>query len=109
MAAKASKKRKAPIWAYAKALGKPLMRVAPDGIEIGFAGKERQNAITLSCTITTQQEADAVCEIIQSLAGPWLSSHREMIRGDVYSAPVPTPSYADDIARFLGVEQEQGK
>lgn len=58
------------------------------------------DSLRLEATITTTQEAEAVCEMIRHLTTGF-SSHREMVRGDIYPAE-PEPTFHERLCQALG-------
>lgn len=98
------------IWDHAKALGKTLIKMAPDDFSLEFQGGLSSGddaSIRLSCTIHNASEAEAVREIIASLAKTWLTAHREMIREDIYQRE-PALSFREDLDRMFGTLPAQG-
>lgn len=91
----------APIWRYARALNKALIHIAPEDFRMEWSSFGEKQAINVACTITTEQEAEAVCEIIMHLARKSLTRYREAVRGDIYPDE-PPPSWREQLERVLG-------
>ena len=78
-------------------MGISVSQLAPSDMLINMSGGD----VHISCTIKTAYEAESVQEIIRILTKK-LSSHREMLRGDIME-PKPLPTYDQELASFLGV------
>ena len=87
-------------WSHARALGKALIHLAPEDLEVGLAN---QSAFRVSCTIRTGYEAEAVSAIILHLAHHWFSHHREMVWEDIHVKDEPPPvSFREEMERMIG-------
>ncbi len=86
------------IWDYAKALGVALIAVAPDDISFGWEGDQ----FKIRASLSTTQEAEAVCEIIRHLTHRHLGSHRPMIHADIYGEPASKPSFKEALGAMFG-------
>lgn len=90
------------IWRHARALNKALIGIAPKDFCMQWnetGGPD--TTISVSCTIATTHEAEAVCEIIMHLARQSLSARREMILADIME-PKPEPSWREKLAEMFG-------
>ena len=94
---------KSGIYDYAHNVGKALIGVAPKDFKMGWSGDE---AMTMSFTLRTTQEAEAVREIIRHLCGRWLKSHRDMLHGDIHYVPaVKKETFSDKLKAMFGTAQ----
>lgn len=91
----------ARIWSYARALGRAMIHIAPKDFCMQWSGSGREQTISVNCTISTTQEAEAVCEIIMTIARRSLSSHREAVKGDIYPDE-PKPSFREELEKMFG-------
>lgn len=92
---------KAPIWRFARALDKALIQVAPKDFRMEWRGAGIDAPFRISCTIGTTHEAEAVCEIIMTMARGTLSARRPMVKGDIYPYE-PKPSFKAELAAMFG-------